>query len=147
MAFNDQYLKNQNTTYSSATAVTAVVAGSTVGTAAGNVVQMQNVEVGTHLCAKVSMVVNTTSLTLTPKWQGSHDGTNWEDLFSGNGAANIATAAGTGSNVTTAKTLHLPVVPFRLVRLVFVTAGATAHATNDTFSVVYHWIQKGYALQ
>lgn len=140
MGLNAKLKPNQLTL--AATATTAVVAGSTVGTETANKVLMERVRVGTALVAKVSMVVNTTSLTLTPKWQGSQDGSTWEDLFGQNSAANVATAAGTGSNVTTARSLVLPWVPYRFVRVVFVTAGATAHASNDTYAYAYHWVEE-----
>lgn len=140
MGFNARLKYNQKSL--SATATTAVAAGSTVTGASTNIVSMDRIQPGTWLVAKTSMVVNTTSLTLTPKWQGSQDGTNWEDLFQANSAANVATAAGTGSNVTTARSIMLPVVPYKYARLVWVTAGATAHATNDTVAVSYAWIER-----
>jgi hypothetical protein len=142
MSFNSRLRKNQ-LGYAAA-ATTAVATGSTVGTASANKVLMDRVARGTCLVAKTSMVVNTSSLTLTPKWQGSHDGTNWEDLFQPNSAANVATAAGTGSDVTTARSLVLPVVPYLYTRVVFVTGGATAHAANDTTAVSYHWLEEPF---
>lgn len=143
MAQNNYLKYNQKAT--AATAVTAVAAGSTVGTASTNRFLMGSVEVGTAWVAKVSMVVKTASLTLTPKIQGSNDASTWEDVFNMSSTANVATAAGTGSNVTTARSLACPVLPYKYVRCVFVTAGATAHATDDTYAVSYHWVEKGYA--
>ena len=142
MSFNSKVKYNQKAI--AATAVTAVAAASTVGTAASNVVQCQLIAPGTILACNVSMVVKTTNLTLTPKWQGSNDGVTFVDLYALNSAANVATAAGTGSNVTTARTLILNgQPPFKVVRVVFLTAGATAHATDDTYALNYNWIEQG----
>lgn len=140
MGFNARIKYNQKSI--SATAVTAVAAGSTVGTAATNVLNCANFAPGYGVVCYVSMVVKTSSLTLAPKWQGSNDGTNWEDIFTVNSAANVATAAGTGSNVTTTRAVMLPAPPpYKYARLVFVTGGATAHATDDTYALKYHWVQ------
>lgn len=140
MGFNSRLKYNQKTM--AATATTAVAAGSTVSGASTNIVAMDRIAPGTTMVAKVTMVVNTTSLTLAPQWQGSNDGTNWENLYQPNSAANVATAAGTGSNVTTARSIMLPVLPYKYVRMTWLTAGATAHATNDTVAVSYHWIER-----
>lgn len=142
MSFNSRLRKNQ-LGYATA-ATTAVAAGSTVGDVAANKVLMDRVARGTVLIAKVTMKVNTSSLTLTPKIQGSHDGTNWEDVFGLNSAANVATAAGTGSDVTTTRAIAVPPLPYLHARVVFVTAGATAHAANDTTAVVYHWLEEPF---
>ncbi len=142
MSFNSRIRKNQTAT--AATAVGAEVVGTVVGTAAANKILMDRIARGTSLAAKVSMVVKTSSCTLTPKWQGSHDGTNWEDLFTVNSAANVATAGGTGSAVTTARTLLLPVVPFLYARVVFVVGGATAHITDETYAVSYHYLEQSW---
>jgi hypothetical protein len=129
-----------------ATAVTAVASGTTVGTATSNKILVGDVEIGTYFVAKVSMVVKTSSLTLTPKLQGSNDGTNWEDLFNLSSTAAVATAGGTGSSVTTARSILCPVIPYKYARVVFVTGGTTAHATDDTYALSYHWVKKGYAV-
>lgn len=142
MSFNNRLRKNQLAL--TATATGAVAAGTTVGTETANKVLADRLARGTCLIAKVSMVVNTSSLTLTPKVQGSHDGSTWEDIFQVNSAANVATAAGTGSNVTTARSIAIPVLPYLYVRVVFVTAGATAHATNDTYAYSYHWLEEPF---
>lgn len=139
MGFNARLKYSQKAL--AATATGAVAAGSTVGTETANKVLMDRIALGSSLIAKVSMKVNTTSLTLTPKVQGSQDGTNWEDIFGVNSAANVATAAGTGSDVTTARSIAIPYLPFKYARVVFVTAGATAHATNDTYAYSYHWVE------
>jgi hypothetical protein len=101
---------------------------------------MAKVADGTALVALATMVVNTSTLTLTPKIQGSLDGSTWVDVFSTNSAANVATAAGTGSNVTTTRALLIPKCAFRFVRCVFVTGGTTAHAANDTYALSYNWV-------
>jgi hypothetical protein len=111
MSFNSRLKYNQNATYSTATSITAVAAASTVGTAAGNKILTKDIMPGAGVVAKCTMLVNTTSLTLTPKWQGSQDASSWEDIFTINSAANVATAAGTGSDVTTTRSLYLPGVP------------------------------------
>jgi hypothetical protein len=140
MGFNSRIKYNQTPT--AATATGAVAAGSTVGTAAANKVLMAKVADGTEVGCIVSMKVNTTSLTLTPKWQGSQDGTTWRDLFSANSAANVATAGGTGSDVTTVRDVAIGKRGYKYVRVVFVTGGATAHATADTYEIIgYNWIE------
>jgi len=138
MAFNQRLKPAQKSI--TATAFGAVAAGTTAATGASNSVKMADIADGTQLIALATMVVNTTSLTVTPKWQGSLDGSTWVDIFSLNSAANVATAAGTGSNVTTTRALLLLKCAFRHVRCVFVTGGATAHATNDTYALSYNWL-------
>jgi hypothetical protein len=125
-------------------ATTAVAAATVVGTAAANKVMTQDVAVGTSLVAVVVMTVKTTSLTLTPKWQVSADGSTWVDLFLPSSTANVASAAGTGAEVVTTRGISAPVTGFKYARMVLVTAGATAHATDDKYSVSYRWIKSGY---
>ena len=125
-------------------ATTAVAQGTTVGTAAANKVMTQDVAVGTDLVAVVTMTVKTSTLTLTPKLQVSADGSTWVDLFLPSSTANVSSAAGTGSEVVTTRALIAPVTGFKYARAVFVTGGATAHASDDKYSVVYRWVKSGY---
>lgn len=90
------------------------------------------------------MGVKTTSLTMTPSWQYSQDNAvTWKDIKAINNAANVATAAGTGTLVTTTVTVHLPdAATFPLVRAIITTAGATAHATDDVLAIKYHYVAR-----
>lgn len=134
MSFNSRLKTGQKAL--AATATGAVAVGS-VG--AGNTLPCDGIKL-TSLGADVTMVVKTSSLTLTPSWQISDDGSTWKDLFALNSIANIATAAGTGSNVTTARTLSFPGTAARYVRAVVTTGGATAGATVDTYAISYRYV-------
>ncbi len=137
MSFNARYKYNQKDTGTVAT--TAVAAGTVI---AGNTLIIEKTKPGSSVAAHFIMKVNTMSLTMTPSFQGSIDGTNWVNLFMMNSAANVATAAGTGSDVTTTRVLLTPSgVPFRFLRGVITTGGATAHASADTYSIKYHYVE------
>lgn len=137
MSFNVRIKNNQNALTSTG------VAGAAPQTVAGNTVLVQKLEPGSLLAAKIVMIVKTSSLTMTPSFQGSVDNVTWEDLFPMNSAANVATAAGTGSAVTTSRTIVLPMpAPYRYMRAVVKTAGATAVITDDFYSVLYHYVEK-----
>jgi hypothetical protein len=138
MAFNSKLKNGQNPRALSA--VTAVAAGTVV---AGNTIILDKVEPGSTVVARVEMLVNTTSLTMAPSWQVSTDNSTWLNLKPMNNAANVATAAGTGSDVTTTVGLVLGgPFPFRYARAVITTAGATAHATADKLAVSYNYVAK-----
>ncbi len=134
MAFNSRYKPNQRAL--AATAVGIVAAGT--GLTGALVVDNAKVAEGTALAAELTVAISTGSLTLAPKFQGSADNTNWVDLHMVNNAANVALSA-TGTTV-----VCLPCkVPFRYVRLVVLTAGATG-ASADTYAVKYHWIENAF---
>jgi hypothetical protein len=143
MAFNQRAKYAQKAM--AATAVTAVAAGSTRTGAATNFLPMDRVALGSSVSAKVTMLVNTTSLTLAPQWQGSNDGVTYFNLFAVNSPANVATAAGSGSDVTTTRHVMLPYPPFRFIRMSVLTGGATAHATNDTWAVEYNYVEAPFS--
>lgn len=134
MSFNSRYRTGQKAL--AATATGAVAAGTAK---AGNTLPCDGIDLRT-VAADVSMVVQTSSLTLTPSWQVSDDNSTWKDLFAQNSAANVATAAGTGSPVTTARTIAFPGTAARYVRAIVTTAGATAGATVDTYAISYRYL-------
>lgn len=139
MSFNARLKYNQVPT--AETDTTAVAAGTVVGDAAGNKVNLGRVDRSKAMSCVVVMKVKTSSLTLTPKVQKSYDGSTWYDCVQLNSAANVATAAGTGSVVTTTRSLEFLPPAGKFVRVVFVTGGATAHASDDKFEIV------GYAYE
>lgn len=143
MAFNQRAKFAQKAM--AATAVTAVAAGSTRTGASTNFIPMDRVALGSSVGCKITMLVNTTNLTLAPQWQGSNDGTNYVNLYTMNSAANVATAAGTGADVTTIRHVLLPYPPFRFLRMSVLTGGATAHATNDTWAVEYNFVESPFS--
>lgn len=119
-------------------AITAVAAGTVVS---GGTLATQNIGNGKTLYATIAMGVKTSSLTMTPSFQHSDDNSTWVDCAPLNNAANVATAAGTGSLVTTTKTIPLvDARTFKFVRAIITTAGATAHATDDVMSCTY-WFE------
>lgn len=92
-----------------------------------------------------SATVETSSVLATFKLQVSVDGSTFVDL-SGTSADNVtfATAAGTGSPVTTTKVLTFPVGAhaFQSVRVVATLSGA-ATASADVTSATYYYVPLG----
>lgn len=123
-------------------ALNGVTAGSTASTA-GLVLQaggVNNIEFDS-LCAIVETDLTTSTLTATPKWQVSNDGTNWIDFFGKNTAANVTkAAAGTGSLVTTQWVMALdgfdPSFPY--LRLA-VQVGVATGGAGDNVTAAYNW--------
>lgn len=137
MSFNAKVKNNQLVTASTGV---AGVAGTVV---TGTTVLLKNLRAGSTICAEVAMIVKTSSLTMTPSWQVSVDGTTFLDLVPLNSAANVATVGGTGSAVTTTRVIALPgmPLPFKYARIKVLTAGATAVITDDFLATKYHWIE------
>lgn len=119
MAFNAQLVTNAftgaATAYAASGAATTSMNGSnialntvtagTVTSTAGLVIPVAgpqwNIE-WESLSALVQFAITTNTITVTGKWQGSLDGSNWSDILGLNSAANVTTpAAGTGSLVKT----------------------------------------------
>lgn len=118
-------------------AITAVAAGTDV---TGTAVSTSNMANDGAMFAEIAMGVKTSSLTMTPSFDVSVDNSTWLPYKQTNNAANVATAAGTGSLVTTTVVIALPnAKAWPYVRAKITTAGATAHATDDVLAIKYHW--------
>lgn len=101
--------------------------GQTAGTVVtGQAVSGTQVAIGT-LSALVTVAIVTGSLTFTPKWQASEDGTNWYDL------SQVALPAITASG---SRFVPMPDGIWRYMRLALTTGGATGGA-SDTYAVSY----------
>lgn len=108
----------------------------------GSTCPMNMVFPGT-LSAKVRMDVKTSSLTMTPSWQVSQDASTWINVKTMNNAAQVATAAGTGSTVSTTVNLDGPasLSGWKYARAIVTTAGATADGVADGYACSYSWMQ------
>ena len=120
----------------------AILAATTLSGVAGTVVNgnklsLAQVQAGSVVMAEVAVHIETASLTVTPSWQVTHDGTNFKDIAGGpNNAANVA--------ITASKTVEVPfygLAPGLFLRLIGTTAAATATA-NDTIAIKYHYVDK-----
>lgn len=95
------------------------------------------------LSAKLVVLAETNTLTLTAKWQISRDGTTWVDVANGpQNAAGVALATGT-AGADTAVTRQV-LCPDEIVRSapwvrVAVVAGATNGTVNDTYAISYDY--------
>lgn len=96
------------------------------------------------LSAYCSGSIDTSSVIATYKIQVSVDGTTYVDLKMPNNAANVATAAGTGSTVAHVFVLEVPlcVHAYPYFRVVATLSGAST-AAADVTSVTYRYIQPG----
>lgn len=88
--------------------------------------------------------ITTASVAATFKIQVSTDATTWVDLKTVNNAANVATAAGTGSNVETDFFLEVPFAAYaaKYIRVVATLAGAATAAADKT-SASYVYVPQG----
>ena len=110
----------------------------TGGAVTANKVPMGTVERNT-LSALLYAKATTGSLTITPKWQVSQDGTNWYDAAPANNPANVVLV--TASADATVQ-IEAPDCAYGALyaRLVVVTAGATGgDSPDDEFSVSYSY--------
>jgi len=113
----------------------AVAAGTVTGMGA---LLMHIVEKGT-LSARVLVDIETSTITVTPSWQISHDGTTWEDVVLPNNAANVSLGTGTaGADAAITRNISAPdgVYGARYCRLAL-TPGVTTGAAVDTYDVSY----------
>lgn len=132
MSFNSRIKSNQN-------ALTATAATGASGTVvAGNKLLVAPILPGTKIGAEVTVHIETASVTLTPSYQGSVDGTNWLDLYDINNPANVAMSA-SGTHVI----LLAGQPPFRYLRAIATVGGATATA-NDTVAIRYHFVENPF---
>lgn len=81
--------------------------------------------------------VKTSSVLATFKLQASVDGTNWYDIAHG---TSFATAAGTGSTVTTTKVLSFDIAAHAFVqcRVVATLSGASTNIEDTTAATMYY---------
>ncbi len=111
----------------------APVAGTTTG---GTAITTANIEVGTLSCL-FTVLAETSTLTLTGKFQVSDDASTWYDLAGdAQNPANVIMATGTGG-ADTAVTRVLPVPPsamaWKWIRAAVVNLTATG-AVGDTYA-------------
>jgi hypothetical protein len=127
-------------------AVTAqALTGAPAQTGAGNSVLMNDVETGT-LSAYVSCLVTVNNLTITAKWQTSANGSTWVDCLTGNSAALVTFATGTGSGVTTTKVIEAPtgVYGHLYSRCIVVTGAESAlGAASEEYTISYNYRRPG----
>lgn len=109
----------------------------------GATLDQSKVEPGTLLALCVS-TITTSSVVATFKPQVSQDASTWYDVKLPNNAANVATAAGTGSPVTTNLALAIPasVAAAKYFRVVSTLSGATTDPA-DVSAVDYRWLRWG----
>lgn len=138
MAFNPRVKQLQN-----AKVVTALT-GTAPQVGVGNTMLMANVMPGT-LSAKMALSCKTSSITQTPSWQVSNDASTWLAVKATQNPAQVATAAGTGSQVVTTIVLlgDAALSGWRYARVITTTAAATADGstTGDAYTISYSWIQ------
>lgn len=95
---------------------------------------------GTLACT-AAVVAKTSTTTFTATWQVSDDDSTFVDCVESNNPASVALATGTGSSVTTTKSVSAPlaVYGYKYARLKVTTAVSTADGTDDgvTFSIRY----------
>jgi len=106
-----------------ATTLNTLVAASVV---TGNTLTCGTLAPGS-VSALVTATIVTGSLTVTPKWQASEDGTNFYDLS----IVALPAISATGSRF-----VPLPDGSWRYVRLALTTAGATGGA-SDFYAISY----------
>jgi hypothetical protein len=117
------------------------LSGSAPQTGAGGRITMALIEPHS-LSAKVYAKATVNTLTITPKWQTSSDGTNWYDVYTPNNAALVAMVTGTGSAVSATRQIEAPfgIYGATYARLVVVTGvGSGAGAGSDEYSIAYSY--------
>lgn len=112
----------------------SVVAGNTVflGRASRKV---------TALTARVQLTAATNTLTMSTKWQGSVDGSTWDDIANGpQNAASVVVTTGTSAKVTKAIPAPDALYGYPFARLAVVTGVATG-ASGDLYVIDYSYRQ------
>jgi hypothetical protein len=98
------------------------------------------------LSALVTVDAETSTLTMTPKWQGSNDKSTWYDIVHGtNNAAAVAIATGTGgADASVVKVIPAPtaIEGWRWARCSIII-GVVTGTTSDTYSIAYNYNQLG----
>lgn len=135
MAFNDRVRNNQQATSPS---LNGVLVGASAN---GATLLVLNVTPGT-LSATVTVDAETNTITLTPIWQASRDGSAWTDVHPENNAAYVAQATGTGgADPAVTRVLSAPagVYGFRFARVV-VRVGVVDGAVADSTTIAYNYL-------
>lgn len=124
---------------------TTAATGASGTTIAGPTLAMNEVTPGTA-SALVYAQATTSTLTLTPKWQVSADGSTWRDVKLPNNAANVVLVTGTGSAVASTVVVVAPdaVYGWFYARCSLLTGGTTA-STGDEYSISYNYLARGWA--
>lgn len=140
MGFYDRY-----TPVKPATATVTAITGAAPQTGAGPtfVPETSRPTPGT-LYAEVYAKATTSTLTLTGKWQISHDNSTWIDVVPQNNAANVVLVTGTGSAVTATRAFDAPSAVYgsKYIRFVVVSGvGVGAGLGQDEFSITYGWMK------
>ena len=121
------------------TSASPVLTGITAGNdGVGATLLMSQVQTGT-LSANTDFTAATATLTMTPVWQVSTDGTTWRDAFIENDAAFVAQTTGTAA--ISKRTISAPaaVYGFRYARLNCRIGVATAGA-SDLAVISYNFV-------
>jgi hypothetical protein len=115
----------------------APVAGTTTG---GTGISLTGIQPGTMSCL-VTVDAETTSITLTGKFQVSNDNSTWYDLAGdAQNPANVTLATGTGgADASVDRVLPVPMGAFgwKYIRAAVVNAGATGAAV-DTYAFTFY---------
>ncbi len=123
----------------------SIVTGTATGVAVAGQVNGATLHMGgdvkkiKDLSANVTVDAETDTLTLTPKWQGSNDGSTWFNIANPGNAVMIALATGTaGADATVNRVIPAPpaIEGWRYARCSLVVGGDTGTA-NDTYSIAY----------
>lgn len=122
------------------------ITGNFNGVNAGSAVAGKAISVGNEtqrvraLSARLSLDIETSTLTAAALWQVSNDNTNWIDVaYAPNNAAAVVLATGTGgADPTVTKIIPAPdaVYGYRFARI-SVVMGVTNGTTNDTYEIGY----------
>jgi hypothetical protein len=127
---------------------TGATSGNANGVTAGNAVSGAAVFmpdlVPSTLSAKFVVLAETNTLTFTARWQGSDDGTTWENIANApQNPAGVALATGT-AGADSAVTVNIPspvgASGFRFIRAQAVVGVATG-ASADTYAISYRYVR------
>ena len=125
----------------STTVLTDVAAGSY---GHGPTLAMAKVDpIAKTLAARVLVEAETNTITLTPVWQVSNDGSAWVEVYLPNSAAYVVMQTGTaGDEASVTRVIAAPdaVFAFRYARC-SILVGVTAGTANDKYSVAYNYVR------
>ncbi len=122
-----------------ATASTGI-AGASGTVVTGNPVTLAAAQHGS-ISALVTLIVETNTVTLAPKWQVSNDNVTYYDVQGNTGT----TRTGTGSTATTTEVLVLNAgCVWRYARVAVVVGVTTAVVTKEFFSVSYNYLTPAF---
>lgn len=119
-----------------AATATKGIAVAIAGTSDGSWLDLSKVQPGTKLHALVTTVVKTSSAVMTPSVQVSDDQSTVYTLKTG-----TATAAGTGSTVTTNQIIETDAIPWKFARVRITVSGASTVAADDTIAISWRYLK------